>query len=74
MRGSIIQYDAKTATGAISGEDGTRYKFSGSNFESEINFAAPGTYVDFEINDGSAQSIYIIKGMMDGGQVGGNLE
>ena len=70
MRGSIIQYDAKTAQGIISGEDGSRYHFSGTDFESDISLAQSGVHVDFEIADGTAISVYVLKGTTNGQVLG----
>lgn len=37
MRGTIINYDARTGEGLISGDDNQRYHFKGVNVKSDFN-------------------------------------
>lgn len=68
MRGEILSFDTRTATGLISGEDGHRYTFSGVDFNGDMNAARAGRKVDFQIEDGNAVGIYPVAGTS--GQVG----
>ncbi len=57
MRGQILDYSVQTNSGAISGEDGQRYTFSGAEWEGS---GAPvaGMGVDFVPIGASATQIY----------------
>ncbi len=57
MRGAVIQFSIKANQGFISGDDGKRYKFSGSDWNLTI---APeqGSRVDFDTDIDKAVSIY----------------
>ncbi|MDF1871358.1 NINE protein [Vannielia sp.] len=65
MRGEILTYDAQTARGLISGEDGQRYEFAGTDVKDRFNLIRPGMPVDFQADNGLARSIYPV-GVMTG--------
>ncbi|MBA5725811.1 TM2 domain-containing protein [Bombella favorum] len=67
MRGTILNYDVKQGEGIISGGDGKRYSFKGSSFGSEVALLRNGTAVDFEVQDGEAQSIFVVPETRQGG-------
>ena len=57
MRGTVLNFSIQTNQGFISGDDGKRYSFVGSDW----NFSdAPiqGARVDFDVDDNRAVSIY----------------
>jgi len=61
MLGRILGFDSQTSNGTISGDNGTRYKFSKEDFR-DNNFPQKDMYVDFEINnEKEAKNIYIVK-------------
>ena len=59
MDGKVLTFDAKTAQGLISGSDGQRYSFQGSDIQSDFTSLSPGAQVDFEPDGGAAKSIFI---------------
>jgi len=61
MQGKILDYSVQANTGVISGDDGQRYSFVGSEWKGQ---AAPtaGTVVDFTQNEGIAFQIYPLPG------------
>ena len=58
MKGKILNFDVQASRGAIAGDDGNRYNFSGSEWKSE-GFPKTGMEVDFAVNDGEALEIYL---------------
>jgi uncharacterized RDD family membrane protein YckC len=57
MTGQILDYSIQTNSGAISGDDGNRYSFTGADWQ-EAGAPQPGTRVDFEANGNVAAGIY----------------
>ena len=57
MRGQVLAFDFRTGLGEISGDDGNRYKFLGSEWKPEAQ-PRPGQFVDFEIANDEALAIY----------------
>jgi TM2 domain-containing membrane protein YozV len=58
MKGKILDFSIRDNTGIITGDDGSRYTFTGSEWKSERN-PVRGMSVDF-VNEGSnAKSVYI---------------
>ncbi len=62
MKGKILGYSETDGTGAISGEDGARYKFVKGNWRGERP-PTSGTPVDFDIAEGAAIDIYPTPGL-----------
>jgi hypothetical protein len=61
MKGKILGFDAAAGTGAISGEEGRRYKFHSAEWKGQRPPKA-GEEVDFEIaDDGHALEIYPLR-------------
>ena len=60
MQGTILNYSIQDNMGAISGEDGIRYKFNGSQWHG-AQAPAAGQKVDFVAADGSAAEIYLMQ-------------
>ena len=58
MRGTILDVDVQKKTGLISGGDGKRYAFTGSEWNALI-LPLQGMKVDFEPQDGNAMAIYL---------------
>ena len=61
MRGTILAFDFRTGEGKISGEDGNRYSFAGSEWHGQVQPAASQS-VDFEASDRDALAIYPMRG------------
>ena len=57
MRGQILGFDYRTGLGEISGDDGQRYKFVGTEWRPQSQPRA-GQKVDFEASGDEACSIY----------------
>ncbi|XID74643.1 DUF805 domain-containing protein [Alkanindiges sp. WGS2144] len=58
MKGTILDFSIQTNTGIISGEDGKRYQFTGSEWK-EQQTPQRGIQVDFDSNEqGQAYGIY----------------
>jgi hypothetical protein len=57
MRGRLLAFDFRTGTGEISGEDGERYIFSDSEWQTGGR-PLPGQSVGFRSDAGRARSIY----------------
>lgn len=60
MRGYILAVPEADAPGAISGDDGQRYRFSSADLNS--NSTRAGHAVDFIVVDGEAREIYPVPG------------
>ena len=60
MRGYILAVPEANAPGAISGNDGQRYRFSSADLNS--NSTRAGNAVDFIVVDGEAREIYPVPG------------
>lgn len=61
MRGQLLSYDAKTASGIISGDDGNRYTFQGKDVGGDIGQMRPGAKLDFDVQDGGAIDIHVVE-------------
>lgn len=61
MKGKILGFSEAEGTGAISAEDGSRYRFARAEWRGERP-PTTGTVVDFEGADGQAQEIYPVSG------------
>ena len=61
MKGQILDFSVNANTGTISGTDGNRYYFSGSEWKST---GAPfrGMTIDFEVEGNQARSVYVALG------------
>lgn len=59
MRGKVLQYDDRSATGMISGDDGKRYTFTRGDLQGSLRSVAPGMEVDFEANGATAGAIFL---------------
>jgi len=57
MRGQILGFDYRTGLGEISGDDGQRYKFVGTEWRPQAQPRA-GQTVDFETHADEARAIY----------------
>ncbi len=57
MKGQILNFSVQTNSGVISGSDGKRYSFSGSDWKGE-GVVARGMSVDFEAEGDQAKAIY----------------
>lgn len=62
MTGKILGYDAKAASGSISGDNGDRYTFKKEDWKETV-VPSKEMLVDFEVDSGSsnAKNIYYIK-------------
>lgn len=70
MKGNILSYDIRTATGLIAGEDGRRYEFIGAELQEHALHTLTNRMVDFQIGeDGKAAGIFLIGA--SSGQIGG---
>jgi len=68
MRGKVLSYSDLEGTGLISGDDGVRYTFVRGALQNGVRIVAPGTEVDFQVEDGKAVGVYVIA---IGGSLGG---
>ena len=57
MRGRILNYSVQANEGTITGEDGFRYTFSGSEWR-EADTPTRGSAVDFDVSGASAIGVY----------------
>lgn len=60
MKGKVLGFDAASGAGAISGDDGKRYKFAAADNKSPAPLKANDT-VDFEVVEDAAKEIYAVK-------------
>ena len=60
MRGRVLTYDDLGGSGLISGDDGQRYPFARGALQGGLRALAPGTEVDFQLEDGKAVGIYVV--------------
>ena len=58
MKGKILDFSIQSNSGAISGDDGERYNFSGADWKSE-RLPTRGMSVDFATEDHQAKEIYV---------------
>lgn len=61
MIGRILAYDPLKAEGVISGEDGNRYTFNGSDWRSAGNSPGAGVQVDFTVEGSLAHEIFAVS-------------
>ncbi len=54
MKGRVLEFSVQTNSGTISGDDGVRYTFAGSEWK-ESAPPARGQYVDFEVREGTSE-------------------
>lgn len=62
MKGQILTYDPLKAEGIISGEDGNRYAFAGSDWRATAQQLRSGARVDFSPSETRATEVYLIPG------------
>ena len=67
MTGRVLNFSAQTNSGAISGDDGLRYTFTGSAWMDSTRRPMPGAYVDFETDGNEARAIYLSRPASGGG-------
>ncbi|GAB02621.1 MULTISPECIES: DUF805 domain-containing protein [Acinetobacter] len=61
MKGTVLTFNAQLDEGAISGEDGKRYSFFGSEWKEQLA-PARDLQVDFVVNElGQATAIYLVS-------------
>lgn len=60
MKGKILDYKATSGQGVIAGDDGKRYDFDGSEWQSD-EAAIAGLFVDFVVENEQATKLYIDK-------------
>ena len=72
MNGTILDYTVQTNSGLITGDDGNRYNFVGTEWKDE---AIPnrGMRVDFEAQGGDAVAIYRAMPAPSSGGISGTL-
>ena len=66
MKGQILDFSVQSNSGTISGEDGARYHFYGSEWMSHTP-PARGMTVDFEASGTDAKAIYVAVGSQAAG-------
>ena len=57
MKGQILDFSIQKNSGVISGEDGSRYIFSGAEWKDNMP-PSRAMNVDFEVDQGSARGVY----------------
>jgi len=57
VRGTVLGFDIRSGEGKISGEDGARYRFAGTEWLGKTVPSA-GQKIDFEVSGASALDIY----------------
>lgn len=62
MQGKVLNFDAQRQQGLISGEDGERYNFVGSEYKAEGRPPRIGGTVDFKSHESVAVEIYPVMG------------
>ncbi len=70
MKGKVLDYSVQSNEGAISSEDGQRYKFSGDKWK-DSRAPSRGMEVDFALVDGQATDVYIAVGSSSSPSLGG---
>lgn len=58
MKGQILDYSVATNNGTITGSDGSRYYFAGSEWKG-AGVPARGATVDFEADGNQAKAVYV---------------
>jgi hypothetical protein len=64
MKGKILGYSVEDSKGVISADDENRYEFLKEEFKDSL-LPKKNMTVDFEIEDGKAKEIYLIKDPVD---------
>ena len=67
MKGKILDFSSQSNSGAISGEDGERYSFDGSDWKGDSS-PARGMAVDFSVEDNQAKEVYVAVGSTTSGK------
>lgn len=62
MKGQVLTFDPLKGEGIISGEDGNRYGFQGSNWRGTGGLPRAGLQVDFTTSGQAAEEIFPIAG------------
>ncbi|MCB8748904.1 hypothetical protein LHU53_18600 [Rhodoferax sp. U2-2l] len=65
MKCKVLNYDATSKSGVISGEDGARYSFQSSDWKQQSE-PRSGATVDFIVTNGVASEIYA-ESLLPGG-------
>jgi TM2 domain-containing membrane protein YozV len=65
MRGQVLGVDARTGDGIVSGDDGRRYSFRPADW-ADRGEPAVGMYVDFDVSENRALSIFPVPGTTAG--------
>jgi TM2 domain-containing membrane protein YozV len=59
MRGQVLSYSPESGSGLISGSDGKRYSFKGTEYHGSVLAIRAGQEVDFEAHeDGTATAVF----------------
>jgi TM2 domain-containing membrane protein YozV len=66
MRGTVLDFDPLRGQGLISGEDGNRYNFMGTQFNGNGGVPRAGSKVDFDTHETVAIDIYPVDGNYGG--------
>jgi len=67
MQGTVLGFDQQSRSGAISGDDGKRYKLTGSSLGAGVTSLRAGQKVDFEVaNDNEANEVFPLSGASAG--------
>ena len=61
MKGTVLDFSIQSNEGIISGDDGTRYKFGGSQWKPS-RMPSSNIRVDFEVIQGKAEEVYLDVG------------
>ena len=61
MKGQILDYSIQENKGVISGSDGNRYAFLGTEWKGDVH-PSRGKSVDFDIEGGEAVAVYLALG------------
>jgi len=59
MKGTILDFSIPESAGVVSGDDGNRYRFAGSDWKATGAMPRAGARVDFVAADGVASEIYL---------------
>jgi len=69
MKGQVLDYSVQTNSGIISGQDGARYTFAGSEWKGDVT-PSRGMFVDFDLQGTSAVGVYRALGSAGSGKPG----
>jgi phage shock protein PspC (stress-responsive transcriptional regulator) len=59
MKGTLLDFSITENTGVVSGDDGNRYRFAGSDWKATGAIPRAGARVDFVAADGVASEVYL---------------